>query len=329
MKKYIILTLRFIISGAILSYLFYKIPIYEIIKSLENADILLIILSILICIPIAYLSALETGYLTRAMGIIISTFQILKIQMTTRFYGLFLPGTLSGGAIKWYKLSKYGSKPDAAAVVFLNRFLEILMLFYYGIIFSLPALIKAKQNQLVLIWLFIFLIIIVSYFLLLNSRFLTFFERKILFIPFPELIKNIIPKLFKSIQKFQELTLKDNFQIFGLLFFYHFLGIIAAYLLALSLGIDITFFDIAWIGSVMGILAILPISFAGLGVREGSLVFLLGNYGIPPGDAVAYSFLLFFYTALVSLSGGFMELSDFLSGRRVIKNELIRKKVPD
>jgi len=320
MKKNIKLFLKLAISGIILSFLFYKIPIYEIVKSLENADIFLIILSILIYILIVYLSAFETGYLTRAMGIIISTFQILKIQMATRFYGLFLPGTLSGGAIKWYKLSKYGSKSDAAAVVVFNRFLEILMLFYTGIIFSLPALIKAKQNQLILIWLFIFLIIIVSYFLLLNSRFLTFFERKILFIPFPELIKNIIPKLFNSIQKFQKLTLKDNFQIFGLLFFYHFLGIIAAYLLALSLGIDITFFDIAWIGSVIGILAILPISFAGLGVREGSLVFLLGNYGIPAGDAMAYSFLLFFYTVLVSLSGGFIELSDFIKGKKVKAN---------
>ena len=238
------------------------------------------------------------------------------------FYSLFLPGILSGAGVKWYKFSSYGSKSDAAAVVVFNRFLEILMLLFTGIIFSLPVFMTKEQDRLVTILLFFLLAVIASYFLMLNSNALTFFERKILLVPSPAIIKKITSKFFSSMRKYQNLTLKDNIQILGLLFLYHSLGITAAYLLALSLRIDISFFDIAWIRSVITILAMLPISFAGLGIREGSLVFLLSNYGIQPGDALAYSFLLFFNMVLVALSGGFIEFSDFLFRREdIIKEE--------
>jgi len=65
-----------------------------------------------------------------------------------------------------------------------------------------------------------------------------------------------------------------------------------------------------------------PVSFAGLGIREGSLIFILGIYKIPPGEAIAYSFLLFSLTILMSISGGLIELSDFLS----VKNARYQSK---
>ncbi|HES59635.1 MAG TPA: hypothetical protein ENO18_04305 [Caldithrix sp.] len=68
--------------------------------------------------------------------------------------------------------------------------------------------------------------------------------------------------------------------------------------------------------AAINIITMLPVSFAGLGVREGSLIFLLGNYGINPDTAFAYSLLLFFNMTLVSLFGGLIEFFDFLSGKR-------------
>lgn len=316
MKNKIIIGFKIIFSCALLIFILYKIPLKEIADSLASADFLLIVVGFFIYLICNYLSAFETSYLTNVQGIFISSFRILKIHLASMFYNLFLPGLISGGVIKWYKFSKYGSKHGAAAVIAINRLLETLMLIFTGIIFSLPVLIERERELLIYIWIFLLALILAVYILLLSHGFLNFSEKLILKFPFPQLFKNAITKLFNSAKQFRKLRIKENIQIFSLLFFYHSLGITTAYLLALSLNIEITFFDIAWIRAAVNIITMLPISFAGLGVREGSLIFLLGNYGVKPDTAIAYSMLLFFNMITVSLLGSLMEFFDFLSGKR-------------
>jgi uncharacterized protein (TIRG00374 family) len=199
------------------------------------------------------------------------------------------------------------------------------MLIFTGIIYSLPVLKEGDQKHLIIIWIFLLVLIFAGYFLLLNQKFLNFSEKVILLIPFPKLIKNAVIKIFNSTKRFRELSFKENLQIFGLLFLYHSLGIVSAYLLALSLNIQITLFDIAWIRAAVNIITMLPISFAGLGVREGSIIFLLGNYGIKPDTAMAYSLLMFFNMTLVSLSGGVIEFTNFLKGKRVTADKKVNQ----
>jgi hypothetical protein len=51
----------------------------------------------------------------------------------------------------------------------------------------------------------------------------------------------------------------------------------------------------------------LPISIAGLGVREGTLVGVLPLYGVNPSAAVAFSFLLLARTIVLGIGGGLLE----------------------
>jgi glycosyltransferase 2 family protein len=64
-------------------------------------------------------------------------------------------------------------------------------------------------------------------------------------------------------------------------------------LIFLSLGIDIRIVDIALVLSVVGLATILPISWAGFGTREISLVYLLAFYDIPAEVALSFSLLQF------------------------------------
>ncbi|RPI65547.1 MAG: UPF0104 family protein [Ignavibacteriales bacterium] len=279
-------------------------------------------LGIIIYLSVIYLLAYNTIYLTRVQKIAISTFQLIKINLVSSFYGLFLPGSISSSAVRWYKLSKFGNKVDSVAVVLFGRFLETFMLIYIGIIFLLPSLIVQEKYQFVLITVFALSLLILSYVLLLYPPSLIFFEKTLKLFPFPALIKNFLSKFFESMHKFQKLTLKENIKILSLLFCYHLITVLTFYLFARSLNINISFSDIAWIRSATVLLSMFPVSFAGLGIREGSLIFILGIYKIPPGEAIAYSFLLFSLTILMSISGGLIELSDFLS----VKNARYQSK---
>ncbi|NOU45794.1 MAG: flippase-like domain-containing protein [Bacteroidales bacterium] len=64
-------------------------------------------------------------------------------------------------------------------------------------------------------------------------------------------------------------------------------------LIFLSLDIHMPLADIALILSVVGLATILPISFAGFGTREMSLVFLLSYYSISTEIAISFSLLQF------------------------------------
>ena len=54
----------------------------------------------------------------------------------------------------------------------------------------------------------------------------------------------------------------------------------------------------------------IPVSVAGLGIREASYAVLLSNYGISPEQAISYSITIFAVFIIVGLVGGIYELID-------------------
>lgn len=317
MKNKIALVLKIIMSGILLAYLFTIIPFPEILSSIKSAEIILVLIGLALVVPITCLSAFETRYLTRIQGMALSVFEILKIHLATNFYSFFLPGVLSGGAIKWYKFSQYAKKSSAAAVVVFNRFLETLMIVFIGILFSLPALYFSENQELFVGLVLIFFSMIIIYLFLQSKSGLDFIEKIILFIPLTNLIKETLGKFVNAMRQFQNLRLKDHLEIIGLLLFYHSIGVISFYLFAKSLNIDLDIWELGWIRSAMAIAIMLPLSFAGLGIREGALVYLLGKYGVMPDVSMALSFLIFFRSLLTSLIGGFFEFKNFTFSKRL------------
>lgn len=115
----------------------------------------------------------------------------------------------------------------------------------------------------------------------------------------------------------------DSYRLFGntiypiilLALTRHILGIVSFWLVAMALDLHISFLTIGWIRVVMHALLMLPISLAGIGVREGSLVVLLQEYAVLPNEAVALAFLLFVVTLLSNSTGGLFEIRNLLSPR--------------
>ena len=320
MKRKISILLKFIISGILLFYLFTVIPFSEILSSIESAEILLVIIGIMLAAPIQYFSAFETRYLTKIQGINLSTFKILKIHLTTNFYSFFLPGTIAGGAVKWYKFSKHGNKSTAAAVVVFNRFLEILITVFIGIIFSFPVLYSIGNNKLLIVLVLIFSSMVLLYFILLNRSGLNFIERIFALLPLPNIVTKSVGKFIAALHQFQNLRLKDHLEITGLLFLYHGIGIISLFCFARSLNINLSIWIIGWASSAATIATMFPLSFAGLGIREATLVFILGRFGIMPNVAFALSFLLFLEVCLLHF------LADLLNSKRILFQEKLKKQ---
>jgi hypothetical protein len=84
------------------------------------------------------------------------------------------------------------------------------------------------------------------------------------------------------------------------------------YSLALGLHIDIHLIIVGWVRSLINIATMVPISFSGLGIREGGLIVLLKPYGVSGSEAVALSFLIYLGNLFLGFIGGLLEARKFL-----------------
>ena len=321
MKRIILIILKILVSMVIILYLLHSIPLSKILEPLSSAKIYYLLTVLLIIMPsIVYLSAIQMEILTKKQRLPIKRITIMQINLATGFYNLFLPGYLSGGAIRWYKLSAVVGKPTKALTsIVYNRLFNTLTTIFMGLLFwMLDA--KARSNYFIGgSLLILFLGFLLLYLLGFSNRifqFSDFLIKRSSF--FPEFIKNKLAKLLDAANDFRDLSMQDLFYFLLLSFVCHVLGIFVFYLLAVSIDIDISFINLGWIRSVLLLVLLLPISFSGIGVRDGSLIVLLNQYSVLPEKAIALSLLLFARTVFIGLVGGVLEaIQIFFSKRRI------------
>lgn len=107
---------------------------------------------------------------------------------------------------------------------------------------------------------------------------------------------------------------------------------VAIDLIFLALGIEMRIVDIALVLSVVGLATILPVSWAGFGTREISLVYLLAFYGISAEAALSFSLLqfgaFFLWGSLIGLVFWLLmpiSLDDVKADARALRQHLQRK----
>lgn len=329
MKKWFSWLLKLSITSVILYYIFTSIPFSEVMKSIISAKVSYIIIALSIMAFVIYLEAYRLKILTDKQGMLLSIRQIIDINLITGFYGLFLPGYLAGGAIRWHKLSQPNNKwMEALASITFNRLIGTIVLVLVGILFWILDTNSGSNYMMGLILFAILTGLLITHFLVFDGKlscFLKTYTRKINLSFIPKRIRSKISKLFISTGQYHSLSQSSLIYIFGLSLTSHLLGILSFYLFALSIGINISFINIGWIRSFIVIIAVLPVSFAGLGVREGTLVFLLQPYGVPASDAVALSFLIFARALLLGGIGGLFEAKNLFlpsRGKSAIREEI-------
>ena len=299
--------LRLTISSSVLTYLFYKVPLFQVLDAVAAAPPVTLAVVLLITLGSQLTIATRLKCLVDAHGLGLSTFEVLQINLATLFYGLFLPaGNFTGIAIRFYKMSK-PEKAYAGTVVslFLDRVAATIALCVVGITFWLVDLPTGAWGVLVLMF--------TALAALLAVQAMLFMELQLpMLIDLQRLLGRWFPKTLETVRQAmrQARVLPRGLlvHVFAISVLVQLLGVLAYGLVAQSLGLQISFVTIGWVRSAAILVAILPVSIAGLGVREGTLVLLLVPYGIAASDTLAFSLLVFAATNLaMALLGGLFE----------------------
>lgn len=239
--------------------------------------------------------------LAGAGGQVISRLSALKTYYISVFFNCCLPGTVGGDVIRvWLVKSEHTPLSLAISSVVIDRMIALLAL---GVIGGVTIPIFAGYLG-ISAWLLmpLFLVLGASGFWVLFNL-----DKIVLKIPFlkslhwlAHLVQNIRLMLARPKPAFLSLF----YAIFS-----HVNYCLAVYVLAGSFGSPISLLDAITLVPWVLLIAIIPISIGGWGLREAAMVFMLGLIGVPQVVALTLSVQLGLLSIVVSIPAGFLWLT--------------------
>jgi hypothetical protein len=303
------LIVKWILSVSLLALVLWHVPLREIGGELRHAKPLWVIFGIGLYLVIRMCAAYRMHLIIRLQEMSLSTFEIFKIGLVTSFFGLFLPGHIAGGAIRWHLLSRKGRKGvEALASVAFDRLNDTIVLMSLGGICLLAGSAPAVPAAVPWILGGCLLLLLATYAMLLNPRTtrLTLRIADAAGLRGRPWLHGLIMRLIESMQRFHGFPVGVRIGLFALSLVYHVLGTLTYFLLAGAIDLGLSYTDCGWLRALLHLLFLLPLSVSGIGVREGALVVLLLPLGISSAQAVAYSFLLMAALLLMAGIGGLL-----------------------
>jgi len=124
------------VAGAIalLLLIFRVVPFGDVMRSIRSAEPGKLAVGFALLFLGRLLAAWRMKLLTDEQGLRLRLTEIFEIGTTSTFYGLILPGTLSGGLVRWYKLAKQGNAVGALTSLTWDRLADTAAVGVIGIL---------------------------------------------------------------------------------------------------------------------------------------------------------------------------------------------------
>ena len=97
--------LKVAVSGGLLYLIFRSVPFPAIWSSLRQAHPGDVAVGLALAVPMTIIGAQRLQLLLASIGVPVPLGEVLRINLTSSFYGLVLPGFLSTGVLRWYRLN--------------------------------------------------------------------------------------------------------------------------------------------------------------------------------------------------------------------------------
>ncbi len=297
---------HYAIGFAILVYLLGKVDIRAIVTAFSSANIFLVVVAFLLVIPMFVVKAVRWQYIMKQQGISYGLADSVSMYFAAVYLGFVTPGRVAELLKAAYLMRDGHSFGKSFFSVFFDRLADLLFLIAVGYsgLFFFKSLFGKQMAWLGLLG----AAAAVAAFVLLVRR---EFAKSML----KGMLKRIAPA---SLKAFAETHLEDfyaSMSIFKLkstavillltvlsFIFYYAIAV----LLAKSLGIQVNYAYVVISMSVAALAAILPVSIAGVGTRDATLLLMLGSLGVARETIIAYSTLNFLANlALIAICAPF------------------------
>ena len=311
MKTRISLILRIVASGLLAYFIFRRLDLAALFDVVSGANLGWGTLGLLSIFLANILGAYKWKLLANPVfHTSVSFYLFFRSYLIGFFYAMFVPGGLFVGEVMkgWRGTRREEKKTQLILSVFADRLTGFLAL---GILLALTFYVSPAlwHDQVARIGLAAsFFISVAGFFIFFNKAII-----QILFFVVRQFIRVIVKKRHDALERFKELFLHYHSQkklvVFSVFLScaVHALWALSVYFSAKALGVPVPFMYLLWIYLIIGILFFLPISYAGIGIREWVFVYFLSLVNIPSETALALSLLFFGLQVISAFAGGIFE----------------------
>lgn len=294
--------LKGLVSLGLLSFLLNRIDLPYLLGALSSARLSYLVLALLAYFLAQVMSSIRWASLARPLGFENPFRDFIAFYLIGMFFNLFAPSTVGGDAGRVFYLARSGSQSlergwtSSAS----HAFMSVIM--------------DRAVGMAVMVWIGAAAVVLFpAYALPVVVRYLTFtlalgclFGWKLL-----PLLHRVLPGREHSVGKHLLLgveTYRSRWPVLRLAIILslviHFIKTWIQILLGRALGLEIPWSYSFILYPLVSVFSALPISFNGIGLREGGYLFLLQRVGVESEKAIAFGLLWFIIVALDSLVGG-------------------------
>ncbi len=307
--------LKLAVSGGLILYLALTLDWVSIGRAMQGMGMGFYLLSVAMTLLSTCFMAWKCMLLIEKSPIRCSFWELVKINIMARFYALFLPPALGPEMVRWYKITRDGPGKtffmagtlfERAGFVLVSLLVSALFLYLSPFSREIAAL---RDRMLPLLAVMVLGTILAQGFFLsttLHQAGGRILSRLLPAMRIKQRLLDLYDQFFlsnRSVRLVAGMTvLSIGWQVFFLL---------RMYLLFLALSIPLGWVDVVWMSSSIFLLQMLPVSLAGIGLREGAYTYVFALIGLPPEQGAAVGLLFFSQFLLMAGLGGLLELADF------------------
>ena len=309
---------RAVCSAAALFWVLRVTPLQTIIAALRQADWLYLLAGMILNLLTRFAAAERTRVISRALGLFVSRWQTIETLFISNFYALLSPGPVLSGVVSIYRYRNYGASiTGSVGSLLASRVIELAAFIALGtacLLLDPRVALDAVRYPLGLALAGVLAMAVgVACWWLLHKRWTwRLAENRAARPAQGSVISNLRAVWHEVMSRGPRMGWQAAIPAAAQVI----LSGAAVSLLARSVGIELSVVSAIWVSAAVYAVVLLPISIAGLGVREVMLVKALGLLGVAPNLSVALSVLMFLDPVVNAVIGGVMQIRSNLCAAR-------------
>lgn len=270
-------------------YILVKIDLQAVLSEIQNANIYFLLMTVFLVFVMMLSETIKWFTIARFQNIKIPFSEAFKINMIDNYYGFITPSKV-GSVIRAEYLRKYteGHFGKGLFNFIIDKVMDLSAIIFIAIIFSYNFKDKLDLPIGFFTALFLFFVFGTLFFLKKERSevILRIIYRKLVPNRFRDQAKSSFESFYDHVPK------KRYFILFFLLNLFNWIiNYTLAYSVGLSLGINLPFIYYLSILPLATLVSLIPISVAGLGTREATLISLFGLFGITAAKVFSMSII--------------------------------------
>ncbi|MEK6681944.1 MAG: lysylphosphatidylglycerol synthase transmembrane domain-containing protein [Nitrospirota bacterium] len=303
-KKWLSLLAKIIVSGLILTILFYKTDVNKFYTIIKGADMLIFLLAFCLFIIAQTISTYRWKMLLHTERMNIHFYNLIAYYFIGMFFNLFMPTLVGGDVVRGYYLYKKSNKgSESVASIFVERLSGFFALMVIGLLSLIIGYSYINDKPIIVILLAAITSVFFASLLLIANKGIRDRVNELIKGGRFEWIRQKLKGISESIKRYRNHK-EVVMRVILLSFLVQVIGIFIFYFVSKALGFNVSLAYFFLFVPIITVISMAPVTFGGLGVREFLAIFLFHKVGLGTTEALSLSLLWFSISVIASILGG-------------------------